>query len=350
MHQVDLWTRYPIIGLSGWSGAGKTTLIEALIPRLRSAGLRVAVAKHDAHGMQIDQPGKDSYRFFEAGASVVLTSPGERLCRYGVAQASLESTVLSLLSSHDVVLLEGHKGSPFPKLWLQGPEAEEPPSDTVGLLDVIPRGEHRVDRVFPWLMDRIRASHLRPPRFGGVFVGGRSRRMGTAKHRLLHRGKTWLDLSVDALSPHVDQVVLLGSGGVEGSQWVQLPDAPGSVGPMAGILSAFRWAPWHDWVFAACDLPNIDSDAVDWLLRQRAPGTWAVVPRTAPQTLEPLFASYSFRCGPVFEELNRQGLRAPRHITRHPATRCPTVPNELRHAWLNVNDPAERERLLENSA
>ena len=66
----------PVIAFAGYSGSGKTTLIEALIPCLRRRGLRVAVIKHGAHHFDMDRPGKDSWRFSQAGAEVsVITSP-----------------------------------------------------------------------------------------------------------------------------------------------------------------------------------------------------------------------------------------------------------------------------------
>ena len=69
---LSLLDRYPVLGICGCSGSGKTTLIEALIPRLHSIGLQVTVVKHGAHNVNIDVPGKDSDRFFRAGADVSL--------------------------------------------------------------------------------------------------------------------------------------------------------------------------------------------------------------------------------------------------------------------------------------
>jgi hypothetical protein len=70
-----------VLGICGYSGSGKTTLIESLVPVFRSRGLRVAVVKHDAHTPTVDAPGKDSDRFFRAGADVVLRSPDETFIR-----------------------------------------------------------------------------------------------------------------------------------------------------------------------------------------------------------------------------------------------------------------------------
>ena len=56
----------PVLGVCGWSGSGKTTLIEAILPAFRAKGLKIAVIKHDVHGLDIDRPGKDSDRLFRA--------------------------------------------------------------------------------------------------------------------------------------------------------------------------------------------------------------------------------------------------------------------------------------------
>ena len=68
----------PIVSIVGKSDAGKTTLLEKLIPELKRRGYRVATIKHDAHQFEIDHPGKDSYRHFHAGADwTIIGSPAK---------------------------------------------------------------------------------------------------------------------------------------------------------------------------------------------------------------------------------------------------------------------------------
>jgi len=71
----------PVISVCGYSGSGKSTLLEAVIPRLIAQGLSVAVVKHNAHGFAVDREGKDSDRFFKAGATVALRGPDEQFFR-----------------------------------------------------------------------------------------------------------------------------------------------------------------------------------------------------------------------------------------------------------------------------
>lgn len=114
--------RPPVISVIGYSGSGKTTLIEKLIPLLRSRGCRLAVIKHDAHAFEIDYPGKDSWRFYQAGADEVLISSSEKLAlvRRRAAESLMEE-LLALVGEVDLVVTEGYKTGSFPKLEVVGP-------------------------------------------------------------------------------------------------------------------------------------------------------------------------------------------------------------------------------------
>jgi molybdopterin-guanine dinucleotide biosynthesis protein B len=107
------------MGFSGWSGSGKTTLIERLIPCFTARGLRVALIKHAHHAFDIDQPGKDSYRHRQAGATEVLVSSANRWALMHELRGGEEPTLaqhLARLSPCDLVLVEGWKFHPIPKL------------------------------------------------------------------------------------------------------------------------------------------------------------------------------------------------------------------------------------------
>ena len=118
-----------IFGFAGWSGSGKTTLIEKLIPRLAARGLRVSLIKHAHHTFDVDQPGKDSYRHRHAGASEILVTSSRRWVLMhelrGVAEASFDEQIRHL-SPCDVLLVEGFKFAPIPKLEVWRAETGEP--------------------------------------------------------------------------------------------------------------------------------------------------------------------------------------------------------------------------------
>jgi molybdopterin-guanine dinucleotide biosynthesis adapter protein len=108
-----------IIGLAGWSGSGKTTLIKKLIPRLIARGLSVSTLKHAHHGFDLDQPGKDSFFHRTAGATEVIISSAKRWAILHELREQPEWDMAALvgkMSPVDLVLVEGFKRDPFPKL------------------------------------------------------------------------------------------------------------------------------------------------------------------------------------------------------------------------------------------
>jgi molybdopterin-guanine dinucleotide biosynthesis protein B len=108
-----------VFGFAGWSGSGKTTLIERVLPVLIARGLRVSLVKHAHHAFDVDQPGKDSYRHRQAGASEVLVTSTQRYALMhelrGAPELSL-SGALARLSPCDLALVEGFKTAPIAKL------------------------------------------------------------------------------------------------------------------------------------------------------------------------------------------------------------------------------------------
>lgn len=108
------------LGIQGWSGSGKTALIITLIPLLVARGLRVSTIKHAHHSFDIDHPGKDSYEHRKAGAREVLISSAQR---YALLHERHEDSpepelpeLLTKLGKVDLVLVEGFKKSPLPKI------------------------------------------------------------------------------------------------------------------------------------------------------------------------------------------------------------------------------------------
>ena len=108
-----------IIGLAGWSGAGKTTLIAKLIPGILARGLKVSTLKHAHHAFDVDRPGKDSYEHRMAGATEVLVASQMRFALMHELRGEAEPRLpelLAKLSAVDLVIIEGWKREPHPKL------------------------------------------------------------------------------------------------------------------------------------------------------------------------------------------------------------------------------------------
>lgn len=122
----------PVIGFVAYSGTGKTTLLEKLLPILRRAGLRVAIIKHTHHNVDLDQPGKDSYRMREAGARQVMVASAKRWALMQENEGERDEPSLEELLPHldcenlDLILVEGFKHESFTKIELQRHNLDKP--------------------------------------------------------------------------------------------------------------------------------------------------------------------------------------------------------------------------------
>lgn len=119
-----------VLGFAGPSGSGKTTLMTAVLPRLRARGLSVSTVKHTHHSVDLDRPGKDTYRHREAGATeVVLVSSARFVVQheYRDGERELElDELLARLTPVDVVVVEGFRPYPHPKILVWRPALGKP--------------------------------------------------------------------------------------------------------------------------------------------------------------------------------------------------------------------------------
>ncbi len=124
--------KLPLLGFCAWSGTGKTTLLQKLIPALSEKGLRVGVIKHAHHRFDIDHPGKDSYVLRQAGAKQILIASRHRMAWIreideNQTDPSLSDAMHALdLDNLDLVLVEGFKHEHFPKIELYRPSLGKP--------------------------------------------------------------------------------------------------------------------------------------------------------------------------------------------------------------------------------
>ncbi|MGL5001646.1 MAG: molybdopterin-guanine dinucleotide biosynthesis protein B [Casimicrobium sp.] len=139
-----------IFGFAGWSGSGKTTLIEQVIAHLSAQGTRVSLVKHAHHDFDLDIPGKDSYRHRKAGAGEVLVTSAQRFAlireHRGAAELTWQDAV-ARLAPCDLVLIEGFKRAPIPKMEIWRAEVGKPilfPTDArvcaIATDDALPAG------------------------------------------------------------------------------------------------------------------------------------------------------------------------------------------------------------------
>ncbi|HNT39078.1 MAG TPA: molybdopterin-guanine dinucleotide biosynthesis protein B [Rubrivivax sp.] len=119
-----------VFGIAGHSGMGKTTLLERLVPELRARGLVVSLIKHSHKAIEIDRPGKDSWRARQAGCQEVLLLGEQRWALMHELRGDTEPPLpylLSRIQRCDLVLVEGFKGGDFPKLEVWRQTEDRPP-------------------------------------------------------------------------------------------------------------------------------------------------------------------------------------------------------------------------------
>jgi molybdopterin-guanine dinucleotide biosynthesis protein B len=121
--------RLNVLGIVGWSGSGKTTLLVAVLPLLRAAGLSVSTIKHAHHGFDMDQQGKDSHRHRLAGAHEVLVASSRRWALLHEVEGPEPDLpdLLTRMEPVDLILVEGFKSHPYPKLEVFRQELGKPP-------------------------------------------------------------------------------------------------------------------------------------------------------------------------------------------------------------------------------
>lgn len=286
------WYYHPFeIALSGFSGSGKTTLAEKLIPRLRQSGRSVGFLKHDAHRFSLDKPGKDTYRAREAGAAAVFIQDSRHagiILDHGPTgpnQAAVELAWNAL----DLLLVEGNKRSPLPKLLLLDPRHEMDEALAVEPFPAVrailyPAGEHARARslsrytpdadlicrddtkVIVELLEREWRSRV-PPLKGAVLAGGN----GTTTSE----GKSRVRRMADLLSGFCeDLVVSVPAGQRLPDDCVGLSKAEDrfvGFGSAGGILTVMSNDPSSAWLVVGCDPHVLEETDVRRLVSERNP-------------------------------------------------------------------------------
>ena len=291
----------PVFTFAGYSNAGKTTFVESLVKVLVGRGLRLLVVKHGHHDFELDYPGKDTWRFREAGAERVIIANPRRLALQTTLRGApnLDDLAERYGNGMDLVLAEGWLGYGGNKILVSraGGPPPPPPEDPVWgeLLGVVT--DHALPTTLPHLpLDDAEAcadfllNDLMPARTprrvtGALMVGGHGKRMGMDKAWLRFRGSLLLPRLVRRLLAECEGGVLVVRRA--GQDLPELPktervrvvdDLLPDKGPLGGLYTALVHA-HTPWIFAAaCDMPLLDLDVISWQLQFPAPGADALVP------------------------------------------------------------------------
>jgi len=183
--------------------------------------------------------------------------------------------------------------------------------------------------------------------WGLVLSGGRSSRMGRDKALLINEGQTQLARMVRLLERHVDRVFVSArpeqAGDPERSRYELIVDRYENMGPVAGILSAFDENPHVAWLVLACDLPNVDDETLEALLKGRRPGNAFTAYRSSSDGLpEPLCAVYEPGARMLVKQFVEAGITCPRKMMIRAAAELLEQPRP--EALDNINTPAELEQ------
>ncbi len=341
-----------MIGIAGHSGSGKTTLIREILPELKKQGLAVCVLKHSHHKLTIDASGKDTDLFFRAGADFVAAHDAEQgFMRYHAGDMSIWEHTGKLPAALDLVIVEGHKEINLPGIWLKknGYRTDDETAECRYRKVIFRDDPDHVHKVLACIRQELERFQSKLTVMAGLLIGGRSSRMGRPKTLLKIKGRTLAESIFASLCDVSAKTVLLGSGVLPESlsSADRLPDIPGLKGPLAGMLSAFRWSPESAWLISSVDMPGMHKEAWKWLLRQRRPGVWAVLPRIrGSRGVETTGAVYEPMIFEHIGNLAAEGIASLQPIAGHRKVITPVIPDELCSAWANVNTPEEWRRIV----
>lgn len=395
------WEQFktPFLCVAGYSGVGKTTLLEDLIKRFNAENFSVGYYKHDAHKFFIDKEGKDTHRARSAGAGIITINDPNHFAMVGDNNFK-KWTITHALEQCDCILIEGYKQSPFNKIVFLDAKGDMPiPLETQGVKAVIHQGVvndrriqgkmiplfHRDDLEKIYEFVRTHFISCASPLYGAVFVGGQSKRMGKPKFSLSYNnGLSEAERMIKLLSPFCEKIFLSSRSDLEMGPLANLPgvervnDDHIGLGPVGGLATLMSRHPDKAWMITACDMPFINEKNFETILKERDPlryGTCYIQDKvrrkkTTPANqnsnrsaedpshvktgssdslaidmlgIEPMCAIYEPKfILPLFESMSRQELSLTRTIRELPFKHV-KIPDQDRTNFINTNTPEEYE-------
>ena len=342
--------------ISGYSGAGKTTLIRKLISIL-SIEYSVGYLKSDAHHFQMDYPGKDTNIAMRHGAQQVCIF--DKTHTAGISNDTGVKTLLDSLFYSDLLIIEGLKSSEWPKLVFLDSHNRVPDKVSGEILAWVSQNHscdhsnfrepvfHRdqTEEICQFILNFFMLRSKKVPLNCLVLMGGESLRMGADKFLLkFHRSVTQMQYCYEFLKPYGDQVFLSArreQAGQIPKSYPTIYDKISGHGPASGLLSAMLAFPECAWLVIPCDMPGLKNETIERLLSRREPARFVTLFKSRNQGLpEPLCGIYEpkFRI-PLLRSLmyhENQGLRS---MLLPLSKNLISLPAE--EAFENINSPSD---------
>ncbi len=360
------WEQFktPFLCFAGYSGVGKTTLIEHLIKKFKEDSVRVGYYKHDAHRFVMDKEGKDTFRCNSAGAGIVTINDPRHFAV--IANEDFKKRTIShALEQCDCILIEGYKQSPFNKVVFLDADGNLPISAEVPRIKaMIHQGKvsetvatqlkipsfHRdeIDAIYQFVMSHFLSCTC--PLYGAVFVGGRSKRMGTPKFSLSYNGTSETERMVSLLSTVCEKVFLSSRADLDMgdlgdlSRCERIDDEHANLGPVGGLATLMGRFPDKAWLITACDMPFLNEEIVKNIVEERDPLRYGTsYAQKGNMGFEPMCAIYEPKfIVPLYEAMSRRELSISRIMGELPFKQV-KIPESARHHFMNVNTPQEYE-------
>ncbi len=325
MIESDILKNLPVFGICGYSNSGKTTLILQAVKHLKEQGFKVAVVKHDVHGLNIDWPGKDTYRHFENGADIYVQGPNQEFLRNHIdPDRDFITSLIQLSNRYDVILTEGHKRTPFPKVWLYNDKNEQPPEYVKNVQAKLAKDNNRIN-VLKNILDKwIQVQASKTPIYACI--------LPLIKPNS-YKSDMDFNQNIKFLEKYVAKTIIIGQKPPlklpENTLFI--PGLPSIVSPLSEILTAMRWAPNISWIFLSENLLNINEEVFSWLLNSCKPGVWACLPQLPDsfQETNTFLAYLNCRAYHMLETLAYQKDSNLSNLIKSTKILLPSIPKEF---------------------
>lgn len=185
------------------------------------------------------------------------------------------------------------------------------------------------------------------PLYGLVLAGGKSQRMGKDKGQINYHGKPQREFMADVLNEICDETFLSvrSSKGETATDYPFLEDTFFDLGPFGAIASAFRHQPNAAWLVVACDLPLLDLETLDFLVKNRTPSAIATAFNSpVNQFPEPLISIWEPKSYPLLLQFLAQGFSCPRKVLINSDVHLLDAPDGKK--LMNVNRPEDLEKVM----